>query len=235
MPLVAGLVIAAAVVTQAATGSGFGVVASPLLVLLDHHFVPGPLLCVTMIVMLGIVRRERRALALTRLSWALVAAVPAAVGGLLLVPKLTGRATSFLIGLFVVVSVAASMLGWQVRAGRAQLAVAGGMAGFLGSVAAVPGPPLVVAYADADAHRYRANLSAFFALTAGISVLGMAARGDLDTGDLALTVVLLPGVVVGLVAAHMAVPRLPERALRPLALTLSLCAGLVLLIRTVVA
>ncbi|MGF0118582.1 TSUP family transporter [Promicromonospora sp. Marseille-Q5078] len=219
------LVLALAAVTvstfvQFATGSGFGVLGGPLLLLIDPRLVPGPLLLLTLVVMLAVVWSERRGLRHLDLGWAAVGAVPAAVGALWLVDLMDQRVTEVVVGLVIAVGAVAGLAGWTVRQGRATLLGAGVLGGALSTIAATPGPPVVVVYRADDPVRYRANLSAFFVATTVVSLAAYAVSGDLGRQDVVAAGWLAPGVALGWCVARLLVRRIPAAAVRPAALWL---------------
>ena len=115
------LIVAIAVVAQAGTGAGFGIIAAPLLLIVSPELVPGPLLVLTVVVMLGVTWQNRTGLRHFDLGDALLGAVPAAAGSLWILPLLNTQLSSMVIGSLVVASVAAGLAGWKVRHSRGTL------------------------------------------------------------------------------------------------------------------
>lgn len=225
------LIVAIAVVAQAGTGAGFGIIAAPLLLIVSPELVPGPLLVLTVVVMLGVTWQNRTGLRHFDLGDALLGAVPAAAGSLWILPLLNTQLSSMVIGSLVVASVAAGLAGWKVRHSRGTLLAAGVLGGALGAVAATPGPPLVVVYQTADIFRYRANLSVYFLAVCLTSLTGLILSGGFGTGELISSLWLLPGVVIGALMCKPAVHRIPVRSIRPASLGLCLVAGAGLILK----
>ena len=159
------LISLVAAVAQTATGSGYGIVAAPLLVIVEPLTVPGPLLVSTIVVMAFVVATHRHALALADLRPALVWAVPGVVVGFLVAGLSSPAVTMIAVGVIVLVGVAAAISGVQVPSSVGALRVAGALAGVFTVIAATPGPPLTVVYRPEDSDRLRANLSAFFLIS----------------------------------------------------------------------
>jgi len=227
--LLVSLVLAVAVAVHVVTGSGFGLIAAPLLLALDPELVPVPLLLVSLLVMAAVGGRDRAGLRHLDLWPAALAAVPAAVAALWVAPHLGRQTTAVVVGAAVVMAVVAALRGWRVPAGRWPLVVAGGFAGALSTLAATPGPPIVVAYRASDPVRLRANLCLFFLVTCAVSLGTLAVAGDLSVHALGETARLLPGVLLGLALGPAVRRRVPATAVRPVALWLCLAAGLALL------
>ncbi|WP_185261785.1 sulfite exporter TauE/SafE family protein [Pseudarthrobacter sp. NBSH8] len=233
--IIAALIVAVAVVAQAGTGSGFGIVSSPLLLIISPHLVPGPLLLVSVVVMLFVSWQNRRGLRHVDLKLAIAGCLPGAVAGLCVLPLLNGKWTGMIVGGLVVASVLTGLTGFRIPQNRLSLFISGLIGGVLGTVASTSGPPLVVVYRSDDSDRYRANLSLFFLVSSLVSLLALMCTGSFVTQDLLLTSWLLPGVALGALASRPVVKRISAAAIRPAALSLCLVAGVSLLIKGALA
>lgn len=225
------LIVAIAVVAQAGTGSGFGIIAAPLLLIVNPDLVPGPLLLITLVVMLVVTWQNRTGLRHFDLGYALLGAVPGAAGGLWILPLLDTKLSTIIVGSLVVASVVAGLSGWKVHQSRGALWAAGMLGGVLGTVAATPGPPLVVVYRTPDVFRYRANLSVFFLAACLTSLAGLVLSGGFGARELIISLWLLPGVVIGALVGKPVVSRLPAASIRPASLGLCLVSGAGLLLK----
>ena len=76
--LLAVLIVTCGIALQTVVGIGYGLVAAPLLYLIDPVYVPGPILLVGLGLALMMVIRERRELRWKRVMPAIVARVPGA-------------------------------------------------------------------------------------------------------------------------------------------------------------
>lgn len=211
-------VVAVATFLQFTIGSGFGIVGVPLLLLVDPALVPGPMLLLTVVVMAGVLWRERLGLRHLDLGVATVAAVPAAVGAVWLTHRMNEQVTSAVVGVAVAVGLVANLRGRAVPQNRVTLALAGVLGGALDTVAAAAGPPVVLVYRTDDVSRYRANLALFFLVTSVVSLAAYGVSGDLGAADLRGAVRLVPGAVVGFAVARLVVGRIPVRAVQRAAL-----------------
>lgn len=233
--VLAALVVAVAVVAQAGTGSGFGIVSSPLLLIISPQLVPGPLLLVSVVVMLFVSWQNRSGLRQVDLKLAVAGCLPGAAAGLSVLPLLNGKWTGMIVGGLVVASVLTGLRGFRIPQNRSSLFVAGLIGGVLGTVASTSGPPLVVVYRSDDLDRYRANLSLFFLVSSLVSLLALTSAGSFGMAEVLLTSWLLPGVALGALVSRPVVKRISAAAIRPAALSLCLVAGLGLLIKGALA
>ncbi|MGY2085866.1 sulfite exporter TauE/SafE family protein [Blastococcus sp. SYSU DS0539] len=230
--LLCGLAVLVASVVQTATGMGFGLLAGPLVLLVAPALVPGPLLMGTLAALLPALWRDRAALEFDAMRGAMLASVPGAVAGLGLVRVIDGRVLGMTVGIVVLGACGAALAGIRLPGGRRALTVAGFTSGALSTVAATPGPPLVVTYRAPTPAAQRANLSLFFVGTTVLSLSVLGAGGELSGSGLASGAVLVPFVLLGFVAAGPLRRRLTLPAMRRAALVLCVLSGAALLIRS---
>ncbi|MYK89610.1 MAG: TSUP family transporter, partial [Acidobacteria bacterium] len=127
---------------QGAIGFGMGLLAAPLLILLDPRFVPAPILACTLVLTLLMAYRERHAIDLRGIKWAMLGRVAGTVvaGGILAI--VAADTLVLLFGILILAAVAMSVSGLRFAPTGRALVAAGVLSGVLGTVAAVGGPPL---------------------------------------------------------------------------------------------
>lgn len=182
---------------QGAVGFGLSLVAVPLLVLLDPRLVPGPLLCVAIVLTLLLSHRERRSIDFFGLKWGLAGRLPGTAAGaatLLIVPQ---ERIAILFALLVLIAVALSAARIRVRPSAGMLAAAGLFSGFMATTAAIGGPPMALVLQDYPGARLRGTLSGYFLVGASVSLAALAFVGRFGLEELRLSLDLLPGIVVG--------------------------------------
>ncbi|MGY2067474.1 sulfite exporter TauE/SafE family protein [Blastococcus sp. SYSU DS0619] len=219
-------------VVQTATGMGFGLLAGPLVLLVQPALVPGPLLVGTLASLLPVLWRERAALEFAAMRGAMLASVPGAAAGLWLVQTMGVRLLGITVAVVVLGACGAALAGVRLPGSRRALTVAGFASGTLSTVAATPGPPLVVTYRAPSPAAQRANLSLFFVGTTVLSLGVLVAGGELAGSGLVSGAVLVPFVLLGFVAAGPLRRRLALPAMRRAALILCVVSGAALLVRS---
>ena len=226
-------IVAVGAAVQGTIGIGMGMIASPLLVLADRAFVPGAIVISVVPLGLTVAIRERHAIDRRGAAVALVGRVPGVVVGSLTVAALGHRALALLVGLSVLGAVAISVVAH--RAARvipttpASLLVAGAASGFTGTTTGVGGPPMALTYQQGDPATIRATLSAFFTIGSLMSIVALTSSGELTGRQWELAAALLPGVALGLVAAHHMSTRLDRERVRPYVLALCAASAIALL------
>jgi hypothetical protein len=117
----------------------------------------------------------------------------------LAVLMLSQRAFSLLIGVCVLAFVGLSLLTWRPQPRPASLVLAGVVSGAGGTAASIGGPPIALLYQNATGPQVRGTMSAYFVLGSLTSVAALAGAGQVTSGLLLSTVVLVPFLIVGFV------------------------------------
>jgi uncharacterized membrane protein YfcA len=224
-------VVAVGSLLQGAVGFGLSLIAAPLVTLIDPTLVPGPLLMAAFVLPMLTARRDRSWIDLRGVRWALVGRVPGSMLGAAMLTGLSPRYMSLAVGLVVLAGVAMTASGIHLRPRAPTLLVAGVLSGFMGTTAAIGGPPLALVYQHAEGPRLRGTLAGYFVVAAAISIAVLAAAGRFGRHDVIAGAALLPGVALGYVASHRFARWVDRGFTRPAVLLVSALAALVLVVR----
>ncbi len=233
------LVVAAAVVAasclQASIGFGMGMLAAPVVAMVDPTLIPGTLIMWAILVTLLVTVRERKHVDLTGTGWALLGRVPGTVAGALLVAMLPPRGLALMLAGVVLVGVALTSFGWAPQPHRSNLVAAGAASGLLGTATSIGGPPMALVWQRNTGAALRGTMSGFFLVGSTFSLLMLAVTGSVDQRTLLTFVLLLPAPVAGYVLSRYVNRFLDPRRLRRTAITVSVCGALVLVGQQVAA
>lgn len=227
---VAAVVVAATL--QGSVGLGFGLVAGPILVLLDPTLVPGAVLGLSVPLGILIAWRERDGLEPSLLGWALAGRVPGSVAGSLAVLALGTRSLSILFGVSILVAVAVSLSGVSVRQTDSSMATAGFVSGMTGTATSVGGPPLALVLQNETGPMLRSTMATFLAFGSTLSVVLLAVVGRFGPRELGLTALLTPASLIGLRLSRPAIRIVDRGYTRPAVLTMSTAGAVAVLIRS---
>lgn len=224
---IASVVVALGAMVQGSIGFGLNVVGAPLLVLIDTRFVPGPTLVAALVLTVLIGLRHRGEVDRASFRWIFVGRVPASLGAALLVSALPERGIAFALAAVVLVGVGISLVGWRIPRRPLNVVAVGAVSGVMSTLSSVGGPPIALLYQDARGRELRATLAAVFTVGALVSIGLLAAVGRFGTREILVSLVLVPGVILGFVASIWTAPFLDRRhALRPAILALSAIAAI---------
>jgi len=229
--LLAVLVVTMGATVQGSVGFGLGMLAAPLLRMIDPILVPGPLLVAALLLTLLIAHRERRAIDLRGVAWAVAGRVPGTLIGATIFTLVSPRTISILVGGIVLLGVASIATGIRARRTRATLVGAGLISGITGTLASIGGPPMAMMYHDATGSRLRGTLSSFFIAGLILSIAALAVVGRFRLPHIVAAAGLLPGAVVGFYLSTHIAPILDRGQTRRAVLGTSAIAGVSLLVR----
>jgi uncharacterized membrane protein YfcA len=136
-----------------------------------------------------------------------------------------------LFALLILGAVLTSLLGTRVRVSRGVLLAGGGAAGIMGTMVGIHGPPIALVFQNAAPAQARAMLGAFFAVGYAMSVAALAVVGLFGRQELALGLMLLPGVGIGYATAPFVARFVDRRRLRIAILIISGASAVALLLR----
>lgn len=228
---VAVALVAAAV--QGSIGLGFGLVASPVLAIVDTDFVPGAVLIAvlplsTSVTLSSLDDVDRRSAAL-----ALAGRVPGVVVGAAIAAAVSARALSIGLSVAVLVAIALTLRLPSVRTTPGLTISAGAVSGFMATTTGVGGPPMALLWQRWNPDVVRATLSAYFAIGTVLSLAALAVAGDLSARQWRLGALLIPGVLGGLAASHWLRRYVGGPWFRPVLLAVCAASAVVLMVEQV--
>ncbi len=228
-----GVVVIAAAL-QGSIGFGLAVLSVPILTVVNPVFTPIPTLILSFLVAVGTLLRERGDLDLEGLGWVITGRVPGAVLGAWVLSIATDRALGIVIGVVVLLAVAALASGLSVKLSRASRMIAGIISGFSGTSAGIGGPPLALLYGRQAGPVVRSTLGAIFTIGITVNLAILTLLGVLTATDIGVAVLLSPAVVVGFVISGRLRPHVDGERVRIGILIVSSIAALSLLVQSLV-
>lgn len=229
---VAFVCVALAAAVQSSTGLGFGLLAAPILGIVEPSLVPGPLLALALLISILLAAREWRSIDRSGLLYALAGRVPASILAGLTLSALPASAFGVLFASLVLAAVALSASGLRVPTSPGAMLTAGAASGYMGTITSIGAPPMAIVYQNATGPVVRATLGVFFLVGAAVSIGALALFGHFGAADLVATAQLAPAVAVGFALSHWGRRVVDRGRVRPYLLGLSAAAAAVLLLKT---
>jgi len=216
---------------QAALGLGFALLAAPVLALLDPAFVPGPMLLAGTVLAALTAYGERDAIDRRMLMTCLIGLAAGTVVGALALQAAQGMNLQRLFGVMILLAVGVSLMGGTVAAKGRGLLAAAGISGIMGTMAGLHGPAISLAFQNAEPRVARAMLGAYFTAAYLTAVAALALVGAFGAPEMGRTLVLLPGVAIGLALAPLTRRYVNRDRLRVAILTIAAVSGLILVVK----
>jgi uncharacterized protein len=225
---IAGAVMLASCL-QASIGFGIGMLAAPVIALIDPGLIPGTLIMVATLVTLIVAVREREDIDLHGTGWALVGRIPGTIAGALLLAMLPERALTILLAGVVLVGVALTSIGWIPAPRRRNVVLAGATSGVLGTATSIGGPPMALVWQRNSGARLRGTMSGFFLVGSVMSIAALAVTGAVDWRTMWGFAALVPAAVAGYALSRRINHLLDPKRLRWLAIGGSTLGAVVLI------
>jgi uncharacterized protein len=195
--ILANLAVLLGATLQGSVGFGLGFVGSPLLMLINPVFIPGPLLTSGLVLTLLLAHRNSRSIDFAEIRWAVVGRLVGVVAAALIVASISTDGLALMLGVLVLLLVGLSLSGWRFDPTRGTLLVAGTVSGFAGTIASVGAPPMAILYQHAKGPRIRGTLSAFFVIGVIMSLSALVLVGRFGLSEVSIALRLLPGLLAG--------------------------------------
>lgn len=217
---------------QAVVGLGVGLVAAPVITLLEPGLMPGVLICLAFVLSIVTLVEERRDIDWFGLNRSLPPRVLGTGVGVWVVSTFTADQLGVFIGTMVLLAVLLTWHAVEVPVNRGTLSAAGFISGVTGTATSIGGPPFALLYQHRPPRQIRTTMAVYFVIGAAISLVGLSVSGDLTRHQVAVGALLLPAVVVGAVVGSPLRRLLPAHRVRGAVLLVSGASALVLVIRS---
>lgn len=220
--IVIALVVVIGSCAQASVGFGMGMIAAPVVALLEPALLPATLLLLAAALTLVVAIRARAQLDVRGIGWALLGRLPGGVAGALLLLVLPAAGISWVVVAVVLAGVAAALLGHLPRPTPAALAVAGFASGLMGTTTSIGGPPMALVWHGAEGPRLRGSMAMFFLIGSVASAVSLIFVGAIGLVHLLYAALLLPAAFAGLLLSRWVTRHLDLRRARIAAVAVSL-------------
>jgi uncharacterized membrane protein YfcA len=230
--IIAGVIFLAACL-QASSGFGMGMLAAPVIAIVDPALLPATLILLALLVTVMVTVRERQSLDLRGTGWALVGRVPGSFLGAWLVTALSRDGLAWMVVAVVLSGLVLAGRGWAPRPVRVNLIAAGAASGIMGTATSIGGPPMALVWQGHSGPRLRGTMSAFFMVGSSISLLMLWITGTVTEDILVLALWMVPAAVGGYAASRFVNRFLNPARLRALALGASAVGSVLLVVQLV--
>lgn len=231
-----GLLLALAVIftgamVQASIGIGLNLFSVGLLVMIDPVFAPGPVLVHSFLLSLIASVGLRRDIEVGALALSIAGVAIGTVLAALLLTVLPRQGLPQVLGGLIVLAVAITAAGFSVRVSPATILCATAAAGVMGTIAGAHGAPVALLYQREAPQRVRAALLPLFTIANPLALGALAWAGLFGWKEFWASVLLLPGLVAGYLAAPVLTRALSPPIIRAALLAISGASGLALLLK----
>ncbi|MFB4314677.1 sulfite exporter TauE/SafE family protein [Actinomadura sp. 21ATH] len=232
--VIGGLAALVGAIVQSSVGLGVGLVATPIVTMLFPSLMPGSILVAATVLPLATLAQEVRHADLKGLGWAFGGRLAGTPLGVWVVAAVPVRTLGVFIGAMVLAALGAGLWHGRVPRNPGTLATAGLVAGATGTASAIGGPPIALLYQHESGPRVRATLAVFFTGGALISLLTLAAAGQLPAEQVTAGLALTPPVLAGFLLAGPVRRYVDDGRMRTAILVVVAASAVTLIVRSLV-
>jgi uncharacterized membrane protein YfcA len=228
------IVMVAGSTLQSSLGMGQGLLAAPLLRLLEPDLLPGPIVLAGFLTGTVLAMRNSKVADAREVTPAIFGRFAGAGVAIALLAALSERGLTITIGVIVLALVAARLGGLKIPRKSSTLAVTGFVSGIGGTIAALGGAPMGLLYEQhTRARDFRGPMGAFQMIGGVASLVLLTVAGQMDSRAWALGLALLPPLMLGWLLARWVTPIVDRGLLGPLVLIVSGASATVLILSEV--
>ncbi len=210
---------------QSSIGFGLAIIAAPLLFFIDPFYVPAPITISALTLSLANAAKHWDSISFKGLKFAIIGRVPGTIIGGLLLLWIDQRALALWLGLSVLLAVGLSMANIVLKPTNKALFSAGFLSGFMGTSSSIGGPPMALVLQHQANDFIRANMAAFFVVSASMSLCMLATVGRFGWQEMQLALPLMPATLAGYWLAMRTLHLISHQNLRRASLLLCVVAG----------
>ena len=226
----AGVAVFVGALVQGAVGMGVGLVAAPVVTLLDPSLMPVSVLIVGCVLPTLVLATEREHVD-RRVGWVLLGRLIGTAPGAWLVTVMSADHLAVAVGLLVLLGVAATAHSFTLPVNRSSLSIAGFVSAVAATAASIGGPPLGIVYQHEQGPVLRSTVSLVFAVGSAMSIAGLALAGQVHAEALWTGFALVPFLVAGFAISVRLRSRLAGGRFRMAVLAVVTVSGLAALVQ----
>ncbi|MEU6779702.1 TSUP family transporter [Nonomuraea angiospora] len=233
--IVGSLAVFVGAIVQGGVGFGLGLVAAPVLTMLNPDLMPGAIQVVNVTLPLFTLAAEWRTVDWRGLGFAVLGRLPGSVIGAVIVVYVSAYSRGVFVAVMVLVAVALTARALSVPRNGVTLASAGFVSGITGTATGIGGPPMGLVYQHAKGPQIRATLAMFFFLSAAQSLVILAVVDELPARALTTGAVLIVPMVLGFLVSGPLRRYLDGGKVRVAVLVVAAASAVALLAQNVIA
>lgn len=217
---------------QASAGFGSGLVAIPLISLVDLRFIPGPIIFAYIFLNLFMSWKDRQDISKPTLKGLVSGLAFGSILSFFALFFITPEYFPVIAALLVLLGVGLSLFATSIKLDTRTLVISGTLSGIMSTLAGLSGPPMALALQFQKPSFIRANLGVAFIFASLFSIAVLFSKERFHINDMALGSLMVPGMILGFIAGKHLSKNLKPKASRWMILGISTASALSLLYKS---
>jgi uncharacterized membrane protein YfcA len=218
---------------QGVLGFGLVLTAGPIIAFIEPKALPGVFILLGLPMGVWMLLRERKALDVPGFAQLLGGRAVGTLAAFGILAIATPDSLAVVVGTAIVIAAIISWRTVEVPSAPSLKLIAGGVSGLMGTVAAVGGPAMALAYQNREGSELRSTLAATFLVGGLLSLVALTASGFLHWWHVRLSLLMMPAELFGVAASGAVIPYLRRKWLRSGVLLLAGIGGLIVVAKAV--
>jgi uncharacterized protein len=231
--MLAGIAVFVGAVIQGAVGMGVGLVAAPIVTLLDPSLMPGSLLVCGFFMPAMSLATEHRHVE-PRVGWVFLGRLVGTLPGVLIVAALPPDQLAVGVGLMTLLAVALTVHTVVLPVTRSTLVGAGFFSAVGATTASIGGPPLALVLQRSDPKTLRSTTALVFVVGSALSMVALAIAGQMSMEELLTGLAFFPFFGLGFLLSLPLRPHLRGRVFRYSVLAVITASAAAVLVRAAI-
>jgi uncharacterized protein len=217
---------------QSLVGLGLGLVAAPVITLIEPGLMPEVMLWLACTYPLVTLAAEREDIDWSGIGWTLPTRVVGTALGVVAVATFSDSLLGVVVGTMVLGAVLVTWRTITPPMTVPTLMTVGVVSGFAGTATSIGGPPMAILYQRHPPRQIRTTLAVYFMVGAGLSLAGLGLAGQLEMHRALLAACLAPVLPIGAALGRTLRSRLPAHRVRPAVLAVCAASATALLVKS---
>ena len=232
--MLAGIAVFVGAVIQGAVGMGVGLVAAPIVTLLEPALMPGSLLVCGFFMPAMSLATEHRHVD-PRVGWVFLGRLAGTLPGVLIVAALPADQLAVGVGIMTLLAVVLTVHTFVLPVTRPTLVGAGFFSAVGATTASIGGPPLALVLQRSDPKTLRSTTALVFVVGSALSMAALGLAGQMSREELLTGLAFFPFFGVGFLLSLPLRPHLRGRVFRYSVLSVVTASALAVLLRAAIA
>lgn len=232
--VVVAIALCVGAMVQGSLGFGMVLVSFPVLVITEPELLPQTTMIVALPMILSLAWRHRGGAEWREVGLITLGRLPGIGLAIVILSIASARTIGLMAGVTVLAAVAVSFWAPAVPRTTPNMLLAGVVSALFGTAVSIGGPPLALLFQHEDGPRLRSTMTSVMLFGGPVSLVFLAASGNVDSTDVRTGLALAPFSVIGSYSSRWVIPYVDEK-LRPIVLSICALGALIAIVRLAVA
>ena len=184
-------------IIQGSLSVGFALMVTPILIIIEPAFIPGPVMICRLFLSILIIIKEHRSIDFKDIKISIIGRIFGTLLAAFVILIISEELFGIIFGGFIFLAVIFSFNKSKLHPSKPLLLLAGFLSGLMGTITSIGGPPMGLVYQNKEGPIIRGTLSGFFLIGSIFSIIILAIIGKIKIYELQLFFIIIPPLMVG--------------------------------------